>query len=81
MSKLSKTQFTRFCSLLSVHTGKIPKSQIKNILVSEGYMNLSELTQKGKDELVRLSTIAGLLSDNIFDDLKIKKDFDKTTSN
>lgn len=83
MSKLSRVQFNRFCYLLTVHTGKVPNDHVKELLKSEGYINPDkelELNTNGINELIRLSTLAGLLSDSVFNDINIKKEFDKTSN-
>ena len=83
MSKLSRVQFNRFCCLLTVHTGKVPNDHVKELLKSEGYINPDkelELNTNGINELTRLSTLAGLLSDSVFNDINIKKEFDKTSN-
>jgi hypothetical protein len=75
VSKLSKNQFSRFCGLLSVVTGKNPLQNIKETLSVNGYYSENNLTDKGNDELRRLATIAGLISDSAFDDVRTRKDF------
>jgi hypothetical protein len=79
MSKLSKNQFNRFCSLLTILIGNDPKEDIKNKLLQDDYYNNNNLTDKGKNELRRLATIAGLISDKVFDDIRARKQLSQIT--
>jgi hypothetical protein len=77
MAKLSNVQFSRFCGLISVSTGKTPNELIKDSLSGDGFIEQKEdaffLTEKGSSELARLATIAGLVSDETFDSVREKE--------
>jgi hypothetical protein len=61
--------------LLCVITGKEPKENIQDKLTQDGFYKDKKLTEKGNSELRRLATIAGLISDTVFDDIRARKEF------